>query len=88
MSGLGRSREPKEVARLDFLLCGLGLAVFVEDDTSTFSGFDYVEPLVLVAMPVRDRADVVGRQLGEVYPGLGQAALVAEVQLVPEDTGV
>ena len=71
MSSFSRGREPKEVARFDFLLPGLCLAVFIEDDASAFSRFDNVEPFVLVAMPVWDGADVVGGYRAEVDAALG-----------------
>lgn len=88
MPGLRRRREPKEVSRLDFLLPGLRLPVLIENGTRTFSGFDYVEPFVFVAMPVWDSGDVVGRYRDEVDASLGQATLVTEVQPVPEDARV
>jgi len=88
VASLGSSREPKEVSRLDFLLSRLGLTLLIEDDTSTFPGSDNVEPLVLVAVPVRDRADVIGRYCAEVDTTLAQAASVTEVQLEFEDVRV
>ena len=79
MPSLGRSREPKEVTRLDFFLSRLRLTVFIKDDTCTFSSSDNVEPFVLVAVPVWDGADVVGRYRAEVDASLGQTASVTEV---------
>lgn len=88
MSSPGRSRKPKKVPGFDLSLSRLGRTVLIEDDTGTLSRFDDVEPLVFVAMPVRDGADVVGRYSYEMDPGLGQTALVAKVMSVLEDVGV
>ena len=79
MSGLCGRREPKEVSRLDLLFFGLGLPVFIEDDANTLSCFDDVEPFVLIAVPVRNRADIVWGDGVNVDADLGQAAPVAEV---------
>lgn len=88
MSSPGRSREPKEVPSFDLSLSGLGRTILVEDDASIFSRLYDVEPLVLVAMPVRDGADVSGRYSHEMDPALGQADLVTEILFVLEDVGV
>lgn len=88
MSGPGRSRKSKKVPGFDLSLSRLGRTVLIEDDAGTFSRLDDVEPLVFVAMPVRDGADIVGRYGYEMNPGLGQAALVAKVMFVLEDVGV
>ena len=77
--GLSARREPEEIPRFDFLLSGLALPVFIEDDTGTFSSFDDIGPFVLVAVPVWDRADVVWRHRVEVNTSLGQATPVTEV---------
>ena len=82
------SREPKEVAHFDFLLLRFGLTVLIYDDTGTFSRSDNVEPLVLVAMPVRDGAGVARRQSDKVNARLGQTTPVTEGLHVHEDTGV
>ena len=88
MCKLFPSREPEEVSRLDFLFPGLGLPVIIKEDTSTFSGFYDVEPLILMAVPVRDSADVVWGKGVEVDAPLGQATFVAKVYFVFEGLGV
>ena len=79
MRKLFPSREPEEISCFDFLIPGLGLPVFIEEDASAFSGFKDVEPFVLVAVPVCNGTDVVRRNGADVDAALGQPTFVTEV---------
>ena len=82
--GLSRSGEPIELPRLNGLFaefCGY----VVEDDSGVWSRFEYVEPFVFGAVPMRDGRGVVWGDGYEVDTSLSESTGIAEIELVPVD---
>jgi hypothetical protein len=84
MRNLARSGEPIKLSRLDGLFAEFRRYV-VEDDPGVGSCFEYVEPFVFGAVPVRNGRGIVRGNSYEVDAPLSETTGIAEIDLVPLD---
>jgi len=83
--GLARGGESIELSRLDGLFAEFRGYV-VQDDPGVGSRFEYVEPFVFGAVPVRDGRGIVWGNGYEVDASLSETTGIAEIELVPVDS--